>query len=241
MNKFDAINKVMVSDLNPEDKCLLVELITRADDQWRCWPSVERLCKARGIKHEKNFKGADHYLPGLVTKVKRGRKNVYTINTPALEGLSEATVTIKHTNTPALEGVNTPAVADNTPAVEGANTTSNTTEDTSSIATAGAVPTTSLKKEQGKSRYSFKFKDDVDLSKLKGSTPVYLIDLGITTRDTPATEGVSEFESRTPKDWQEIRKQRPLTQEEHDFINARSRAYLEKQRAKEPVRVVCDW
>jgi len=140
VNKFDYINKVMVSDLRPEDKCLLVELIVRADEDWTCFPSVERLCKVRGMKHYKNFKGADYYLPGLVTKSKRGRKNIYTINTPALEGLLEAEVTSRYGNTPAVEGLigpavegvsepNSPAVADNSPAVEGPNTTTNTTEE----------------------------------------------------------------------------------------------------------------
>lgn len=132
MNKFDAINKVLTSDLKPEDKCLLVELIVRADGDWVSWPSVERLCKVRGIKHEKNFKGADFYLPGLVTKSKRGRKNVYTVDIKAVEALSDGAVIIKHTpslHTPAVEGAYTPAVADNTPAVEGANTTSNTSLD----------------------------------------------------------------------------------------------------------------
>jgi len=147
MNKFELMNTVLVSDLASGDKALLCELILRSDSEGKSWPSVERLCKVRGIKHEKNFKGAEVYLPGLVTKVKVGRKNHYFLNTPAIEGLSEMTVTIKHT--PALEGVsptddinapaqegaytpaaadNTPARADNTPAVEGANSTSNNTE-----------------------------------------------------------------------------------------------------------------
>jgi hypothetical protein len=139
VNKFELMNTVLLSELKSEDKNLLLELLMRANDQGECFPSVERLCKARGIKHEKNFKGADKYLPGLVTKTKRGRKNFYVINTPAVAGLSEFKVNIKHTNTPAAEGVNTPAVADdtpavadNTPAVEGANSSSNNSVDNSS-------------------------------------------------------------------------------------------------------------
>lgn len=192
MNKFDLINKVLMSDLQAENKCLLIELIVRADDQWVSWPSVERLCKVRGIKHEKNFKGADHYLPGLVTKTKKGRKNVYTINTPAVAGLSDAVVVIRHTpplnNTPAVEGSYTPAVADNTPAVEGANTTSNTTEDTTEApVSADASPVPS----------NYKYKTVSNSSNSRDTETVYMIDLaGVTKtvqhRDTPAVEGVSE-------------------------------------------------
>ncbi len=137
MNKFDLINKVLVSDLDAKDKPLLIELIMRADDEWKCWPSIERLCKARGIKHERNFKGVDVYLPGLVTKVKRGRSYTYHINTSAVAELLDAEVTIKHTpplststpDTSAVEEVNTSAVAVNTSAVEGANSTYNNTSD----------------------------------------------------------------------------------------------------------------
>lgn len=137
MNKFDLINKVLVSDLDVKEKPLLVELIMRADDEWKCWPSIERLCKARGIKHERNFKGVDVYLPGLVTKVKRGRSYTYHINTSAVAELSDAAVTIKHTpalgtsetDTSAREEVNTSAVAADTSAVEGANSTYNNTVD----------------------------------------------------------------------------------------------------------------
>lgn len=187
MNKFDALNIVTISDLAAQDKALLTELILRSDENWYSWPSVQRLCMARGIKHEKNFKGADVYLPGIVTKVKRGRRMTYTLDIKAIRALDKAEVTIKHTtplaDTPALEGVNTPAVADNTPAQEGANTSKNTTEDSSSSDTF-SNPT---------SRYSFKFKDEADLSKLRSSEPVYVIDLGITTTEnTPAQEGVLE-------------------------------------------------
>lgn len=192
MNKFDLINKVLMSDLQPEDKCLLIELIVRSDENWKSRPSVERLCKVRGIKHEKNFKGADYYLPGLVTKVKKGRRNWYIINTPAVAGLSEGTVAIKHTppiiNTPALEGVNTPAVADNTPAVEGANTTSNTTVDTTEAPVAAdASPVSS----------NYKYKTVSNPSNSMVTETVYMIDLsGVTKtvqdRNTPAVEGVSK-------------------------------------------------
>lgn len=174
----------------------MIELITRADDEWKCWPSVERLCKVRGIKHEKNFKGADYYLPGLVTKIKKGRKNVYYINTPALEGLSEATVSIKHTapktDTPALEGVNTPAVADNTPAVEGANTTSNTTSDSSFVVAAGASPTLpKFEVREGFNPLNFE-------SRNAGGFIYFLSVEGVTRSnnstkdDTPSVEGVLE-------------------------------------------------
>lgn len=142
MNKFDLMSKVTVGDLTKEQKLLLIELILRADDDGVSWPSVQRLCQVLGITHEKNFKGVEHYLEGYVTKGKRGRKNFYTLNTPAVEGVSVADVTIKHTpplnDAPAVEGANTPAVADNTPAladntpaVEGANSSLNNTRDSS--------------------------------------------------------------------------------------------------------------
>lgn len=164
MNKFELMNKVTISTLAPGDKVLLIELLLRwntATGQLN--PSVERLCKARGIKHEKNFKGVETYLNGLVTKEKRGRKNYYQLNIEAIACLEELQVTIKHTPalegvsrteggddintpavegvyTPALEGANTPAAADNTPAVEGANSSIDNTVDSSidTSRTAGA-------------------------------------------------------------------------------------------------------
>lgn len=199
MNKFDLINKVLMSDLQAEDKCLLIELITRSDDNGKSWPSVQRLCKARGIRYTKNFKGADHYLPGLVTKTKQGRKNVYVINTPAVAGLSEVEVTIKHTpalegvsavntpsrpdNTPAVEGSNTPAVADNTPSTEGANSTSNTTEDTSKKSTSTVADAPVLD-----TSLNLKLEDGLEPSLNRKQAPVLLSDSS--TENTPATEGV---------------------------------------------------
>lgn len=163
-NKFDLMNKVTISGLAPGDKVLLIELILRWNTETgQLNPSVERLCKARGIKHEKNFKGVETYLDGLVTKEKRGRKNYYQLNIEAIACLEELQVTIKHTPAlegasvqkvetqvdtpadegvyyPAAEGVNTPAGADNTPAAEGANSSIYTSRDSSSNTslTAGA-------------------------------------------------------------------------------------------------------
>lgn len=135
MNKFDMMNVVQVSTLAAQDKSLLTELILRSDESGESFPSVQRLCMARGMKHEKNFKGADVYLEGLVTKVKRGRKNYYRLNETAILALESAQVVIKHTpsradNTPATED-NTPALADNTPDDEGANSSMNTSRDSS--------------------------------------------------------------------------------------------------------------
>jgi hypothetical protein len=150
MNKFDLINTILRSRLNADDKNLLIELVLRTDyakhGNWDCWPSVERLAQVRGIKHEKNFKGADVYLPGLVTKRKAGRMNVYTIDVQAISQLPQFEVTIKHTPAVADE---TPATAENTPAVEGANSTSNITRDISMNSTqkagsAGAPPSSDL-------------------------------------------------------------------------------------------------
>ena len=145
MNKFDLINATTVSDLSAQDKSLLIELIMRADDAGVCWPSVQRLCMARGIKHEKNFKGADVYLAGLVTKSKRGRKNTYHLNPEAILALGRQEVVIKHT--PAATGSNTPAAtvavpapADNSPDAEGANSTSNNTTNISKNITREAAP-----------------------------------------------------------------------------------------------------
>lgn len=169
MNKFDAINKVLTSDLQAQDKCLLIELIVRADEDWVSWPSVERLCKVRGIKHEKNFKGADFYLPGLVTKTKRGRKNTYTLNIKGIEELRDASIAIKHT--PALEGVytpaapdNTPAQADNTPSAAGANTTYNTTRE-NTIDTTGGVDSISSNKEFSDTFSNEEWEEDLSTTK----------------------------------------------------------------------------
>jgi hypothetical protein len=144
MNKFELINRVLMSTLAAGNKALLIELIMRADDQGYSWPSVQRLCMARGIKHEKNFKGADWYLAGLVTKTKKGRKMTYTLNIKGIEALEPAQVEVKHTpplnqvsKHPAPEGEydpalaeNTPASADNAPELEGANSTKNITKNT---------------------------------------------------------------------------------------------------------------
>ena len=161
MKKLELMNKVMVSDLRPEDKCLLVELLLRSDEDGYSFPSVERLCKVRGIKHAKNFKGADHYLPGLVTKVRKGRRNGYTIDMPAVEGLFEASVVTyrgswrerQGNDAPSAEGLQTPVTADlapveeeEDPGGEGVDTTQDNTsvstrESTRTVATADAVPT----------------------------------------------------------------------------------------------------
>lgn len=151
MNKFDLMNTVLQSQLKPEDKTLLCELILRYNtDTGQLNPSVERLCRARGIKHEKNFKGVHVYLSGLVEVFKGGRKNSYRLNEDAILALPALAVTIKHTpdprahtpaladNTPALEGADTPALADDTPATadnspsqEGANNTEDNTGNSS--------------------------------------------------------------------------------------------------------------
>jgi len=148
-NKFHRINTVLLSDLGAADKCTLLELIVRGDEDGKSWPTVQRLCMSRGIKHEKNFKGADVYLPGLVAKSKRGRKNVYVVDLVAVDALPNAKVILKHTDNPASEGPKTPACADDTPARSdqtpwsaGANSSSNTSMNNSSetsTATAGAV------------------------------------------------------------------------------------------------------
>lgn len=125
-DKMRLMHKVWYSDLTATQKAILTYLISKADGKGVAWPTVATLCQVAGIKHEKNFKGVAHYLDGLVTVTKVGRQNYYLLNTPALEGLSEAEVILKETpsrtDTPAVEGLNTPAPADNTPATEGSNT-----------------------------------------------------------------------------------------------------------------------
>lgn len=98
MNKFDIINKVLISDLNKDQKLLLVELVMRSNENGESFPSTARLCKVLKMKHQKNFKGVEHYIGDFVTVTKRqGRLNKYILNYPALEGLSEAEVVIKQT------------------------------------------------------------------------------------------------------------------------------------------------
>lgn len=171
MNKFELINVVTLSDLRQENKPLLTELIMRSDDDGLSWPSVERLCKARGIKHEKNFKGADVYLPGLVTKIKNSknaRKNAYIINVPAILDLAPAEVVIKHTDYPAL--------ADNYPAVEGANSSKNNTVDNSENNTRARFASSSTPNYK-----SLDALDDLEDIEGVGSS---------TEQDYPATAGV---------------------------------------------------
>lgn len=201
MNKFDLINKVLVSDLDVKEKPLLIELIMRADDDWKCWPSIERLCKARGIKHERNFKGVDVYLPGLVTKVKRGRSYTYHINTSAVAELLDADVTIKHTpplsasepDTSAVEEVNTSAVAANTSAVEGANSSYNNTRDNTEAPVVSdslnygiASPVLTLELPDLDSSFNYQDEDAVYVVDFDGVTKAVQHD------DTSAVEEVSK-------------------------------------------------
>lgn len=146
-NKFDAINVTLLSKLAAVDKALLIELIMRCDEDWYCYPSVQRLCQVRGIKHEKNFKGAEALLPGLVKTSKRGRGKGYTLSIEAIMALEPAEVILKHTpattgKAPAREGENTPSVADDAPSVaendpseQGAYNTRDTTRENTSDST----------------------------------------------------------------------------------------------------------
>lgn len=147
ITKLGLINTVLRSQLASEDKTLLVELLMRSDGDWYSWPSVQRLCQARGMKFEKNFKGADKYLPGLVVVEKKGRKNTYRLNAEGIAALEPAEVIIKHTpattgEAPAQEGENNPSVADDVPAVAeknpsegGAYSTRDITKDSTSHST----------------------------------------------------------------------------------------------------------
>lgn len=150
MDKFQRMDKVNLSDLDPRDKVLLNYLIQRADEQGLCWPYVETLCRVRGIKHTKNFKGAEVYLPEFVSVTKVGRKKFYVVDFAAVEALGEASVEVKQTpykphtpstagvHTPSTEGVHTPSPADDTPSGEGANNSSvENTLDSSSESTVG--------------------------------------------------------------------------------------------------------
>ena len=149
-NKLELITIVLLSHLAPEDKTLLIELLMRSDDNWYSWPSVQRLCQARGIKFEKNFKGADHYLPDLVKVVKKGRRNTYTLDADAIAALQPAAVVIKHTpstqeDAPSQPGVHNPSSAEDGPAVQ---------EDVPSGAGAYSTKNTSRNKTSDSSRYT---------------------------------------------------------------------------------------
>src|SRR5690349_7423830 len=118
-NKFELINVVLQSTLGAQDKCLLIELIARSDDDGYSWQSIQRLAQARGMKHEKNFKGADVYLPNLISKARKGRKMTYTLDVEAILALPQFETVIKYTSSshaPADGGVDAPAGAEGTPA-----------------------------------------------------------------------------------------------------------------------------
>jgi hypothetical protein len=87
-----------------------------------------------------------------------------------------------------------------------------------------------------KDRYSFKFRNDPDLSKLRGPDPVYVVDIA-GLEDTPEsvvrTVEDKPFEDRTGQDWRDIQKQRPLTQDEKDFRNAKATKLNARKRAEE--------
>lgn len=107
--KLKLVHTVLESRLRAEDKTLLTKSLLLGDADGLAWPSVERLCRARGMKHEKNFKGADVYLDGLVTTYKVGRKNHYRLDLKAISELEPLDVIIRHTpdpfKTPAEEGL----------------------------------------------------------------------------------------------------------------------------------------
>jgi hypothetical protein len=198
MNKFHMMNVVSTSTLNADDKALLNELLLRLDvTTGECWPSVERLCQVRGIKYEKNFKGVEQYLPGLVTKEKRGRKNFYTINEKAVLGLEQFQVIIKHT--PSLSGSNIPAVAADTPAVAadgpsvaGANNSIDSTFNSSANSSRSArsashsevvPPSSSTLEDKANKDESFAWSSLIDFKKRDPDRE------GTVDNDTPAVEG----------------------------------------------------
>src|SRR5688500_13150308 len=93
--KMKLIHIVLESKLRAEDKTLLAKLLMLCDADGLAWPSVERLCRTRSMKYEKNFKGSDVYLPGLVTTYKVGRRNHYRLNLKAIGDLEPFAVAIK--------------------------------------------------------------------------------------------------------------------------------------------------
>ncbi len=108
-DKFTMINHVLISNLDAKAKVLAVELIMRRNPETKQLnPGVARLCKARGIKDTKNFKGLDTYLPGLVTVHRTpGKKNSYSLNDEAIMALPEAEVKLSgnnFSNPPSNEG-----------------------------------------------------------------------------------------------------------------------------------------
>lgn len=143
--KFNLLQTVLLSTLSPENKTLLCTLVILHNEGYGyAFPSVEWLCKARGVSHERNFKGVANYLPGLVSVGKRGRRNTYTLDFQAIEALPQNVVTLKHTPslqekptgsaparaaiTPA-DAADTPSAAAINPATEGANSLRDTEED----------------------------------------------------------------------------------------------------------------
>lgn len=180
-NKWDLIDKVLGSTLGEDNKLLLIELVRRCNYEehrnWDCWPSVQRLAQVRGMKNERHFKGVDVYLPGLVDKRKRGRKNVYTVNPEAIMELEQFETIIKHTPAPA---VNTPALEANTPAVEGANSTVDSTLN-STLSAAGASDQLLIDLNDKE--------EALAPDPLIGSTDA-AVPIEGTTEDTPAPEGV---------------------------------------------------
>jgi len=122
VTKGHMFNKILLSVLAPADKLTLLELVQRWNvTTGQLDPGVERLCKARNMKNAKNFKGADKYLPGLVTVHRaKGTRNSYSLNTEAIMALEEFEVnTEKYTsqNHPVEESP-TGSTHDNHPAVE---------------------------------------------------------------------------------------------------------------------------
>jgi hypothetical protein len=81
---------------------------------------------------------------------------------------------------------------------------------------AGALVETSLPKDEVPEDES-SFEEDSPLKK----------------KSEPDSHSGNEFDERTPADWREIRSQRPLTQQENDYINARATAYMATKRAEE--------
>lgn len=145
MDKYTLLQTILSSNLSPQNKTLLCTLVIYHNEEYGyAFPSVEWLCKVRGMSHERNFKGVANYLPGLVTVGKRGRRNTYTLDFQAIKALPQNVVTLKHTpplqakatgSAPAREEITPADAADapsapvDDPAAEGANSLRDTKED----------------------------------------------------------------------------------------------------------------
>jgi hypothetical protein len=239
-DKQDWMKAVMASDLTTATKVYAYGIHQHMyGNKENSWPGAKALEEVTGLSRSKFYKynQALEEAGFLEVTHRRGTSNQYRLvevtpigskgSSQRDEGLLPEGVGVTPTGSTKKTKKTTRKIT-----MEDNNTT-----DAPVVADAPTAPS-SLNSELGEgSRYSFKFRNDPDLSKLRGPDPVYVMDLGIEEANEVTPTGSNpedkDFEARTVEDWRGIEKQRPLTREEREFKAAKAAKYNAQKRAEE--------